>query len=197
QLNRKVGNRNEEKYTLSNLSELHLHLGDYQEAKEFAKSALQLAQGLKDKQIESHAFVLLGHITSELKQYGEAEIAYKSALDLRVKQEKARLEPLAGLALATLAQNKLEEALQNATAILSFAENAEDIQSTPDVLKAYLHCYQVLSQQQDARANEILNKAYGLLQKALAKIPDEKMGYSFLNNVEVNKQIMEAYQSAE
>lgn len=196
QLNRKVGNRSEEKYTLSNLSELHLHLGDYQQAKDFAKSALKLAQELKDQHIESHAYVLLGHITSELNQYDEAETAYQSALELR-KEGKSQLEPLAGLALTTLAQGKSEQALQHSTAILTFAENTENIQSTPDVLKAYLHCYQVLSQEQDKRANDILNKAYLLLQKAVAKIPDEKMGYSFLNNVEVNKQIMEAYQLGE
>ncbi len=196
QLNRKVGNRSEEKYTLSNLSELHLHLGDYYRAKEFAKAALELAQELKDSYIESHANVLLGHITSELRQYEEAETAYQSALDLR-KEGKARLEPLAGLALATLAQGKEEQALQHSAAILAFADGAEDVQSTPDILKAYLHCYQVLLQQQDERANDILNKAYQLLQKAVAKIPDEKMGYSFLNNVEVNKQIMEAYHLAD
>ncbi|MEZ4888543.1 MAG: tetratricopeptide repeat protein [Chitinophagales bacterium] len=196
QLNRKVGNRSEEKYTLSNLSELHLHIGDYQQAKEFAQTALKLAQELKDGHIESHALILLGHITSELGQYEEAETAYQSALDLR-KQGKSSLEPLAGLALVTLAQNKSEQALQYAAAILAFAESAGDIPSTPDVLKAYLHCYQVLLQQQDARANDILKKAYLLLQKAVAKIPDEAMGYSFLNNVEVNKQIMEAYQTSE
>ena len=167
-------------------------MGDYQRAKEFAQSALGLAKELKDLHIESHANVLLGHITSEMGQYNEAETAYKAALQLR-KEGKSQLEPLAGLALAALAQNKTEDALQHAAAILDFAENTENVASTPDVLKAYLHCYQVLLQQQDERANTILNKAYQLLQTAIAKIPDEKMGYSFLNNVEVNKQIMEAY----
>ncbi|MGB0930441.1 MAG: tetratricopeptide repeat protein [Chitinophagales bacterium] len=196
QLNRKVGNRSEEKYTLSNLSELYLHLGDYEQAKNFAQSAVKLAKELKDQHIESHAYVLLGHITSELGQYKEAETAYQSALELR-KKGKSRLEPLAGLALAALAQKKSEQALQHATTIFDFAENTDEVSSTPDILKAYLHCYQILLQQQDERANDILNKAYLLLQNAISKIPDEKMAYSFLNNVEVNKQIMEAYQLAE
>jgi len=194
QLNRKVGNRNEEKYTLSNLTELHLHLKDYPQAKEFAQSALQLSRELKDEYIESNTQVLLGHIHMELEEYQLAESAYQAAFNLRSNgQKKLQLESLAGLAMANLAQNKQVEALQNASIVLEIAMDITDIQGTPSILKAYLDCYQVFSQQQDTRGEQLLTKAYGLLQNALEKIPDEEMGYAFLNNVEVNKQIMEAY----
>ena len=57
----------------------------------------------------------------------------------------------------------------------------------------YLTCYHVLGAAGDSRAAGVLETAYAALQKQAAKIPDEAMRRSFLENVPYHRAIVAAW----
>ena len=61
--------------------------------------------------------------------------------------------------------------------------------------RIYLTCYQVLQAVDDPRAEEILETAYEMLQERAAKIEDESLQRSFLENVPINREIIAEYES--
>ena len=61
----------------------------------------------------------------------------------------------------------------------------------------YLTCYHVLRANQDARAEVVLREAHDLLQESAAKIGDEEMRRSFLENVAAHHEIVLAWKEQE
>jgi len=55
-------------------------------------------------------------------------------------------------------------------------------------------CFQVLKANHDSLTDVILTDAYNLLQTRAANISDEHLRDCFLNNVAVNREIVEAYE---
>ena len=58
-------------------------------------------------------------------------------------------------------------------------------------LRIYLTCYQVLQANDDPRADRVLITAYDLLQERAAKIDDELLRRSYLENVAAHREIVE------
>ncbi|MEA3439007.1 MAG: hypothetical protein U9R58_01875 [Chloroflexota bacterium] len=77
--------------------------------------------------------------------------------------------------------------------ILTHLETAS-LDGTLEPYRIYLTCYQVLSANQDPRANEILANAYALLQERAENIADDSISRSFLENVAVNREIIKEYE---
>ena len=63
------------------------------------------------------------------------------------------------------------------------------LEGTNDPLWIYLTCYKVLKAIQDQRADNVLKRAQSLLREQASKIEDPDLNYSFLNNVETNRDI--------
>jgi hypothetical protein len=59
--------------------------------------------------------------------------------------------------------------------------------------KEFLTCYRVLRATQDARATEILRTVYNQVQASAARIDDEAMRRSFLENVPAHREIVSAW----
>jgi hypothetical protein len=57
-------------------------------------------------------------------------------------------------------------------------------------LRIYLTCYRVLQANADPRAEEILCTAHNLLQERAAKIDDEELRRSYLENVAAHREIV-------
>jgi hypothetical protein len=102
------------------------------------------------------------------------------------------MESLAGLARISLMQGDPVESQALVEEILSFLE-CNTLDGTSEPLRVYLTCYRVLTANQDPRAREIMNTAYRQLQERAAKIGDEEMQRSFLENVSSHREIMRAY----
>ena len=60
-------------------------------------------------------------------------------------------------------------------------------------LAAYLACFKVLEAVDDPRAQETLNTAHSLLQDQAAKIEDEALRRSFLENVAAHREIVHEF----
>jgi hypothetical protein len=75
------------------------------------------------------------------------------------------------------------------------ADQVEDLRDgTKEPFRILLTCYQVLKANDDQRADAILTDAYNLLQARAANINDVHLRGCFLNNVAVNREIVEAYE---
>ena len=124
----------------------------------------------------------------------EAVDAYRQALDLRrdLGQHHLTPEPLAGLARVALVGQNLGEAQAYVDEILGYLEH-NTLDGTYEPFRVYMTCYRVLEAGQDPRARDVLVTAHDLLQERAAKIDDEEMRRSFLENVTAHREIIAAW----
>jgi tetratricopeptide (TPR) repeat protein len=198
QIARETGMRQFEGRTLASLSLLYHRLGQDRVAREFCYQALSIAQELGDRNLEASALTRLGHTLTALDHLAEAATAYAQALTLRRELAQAHLEmeSLSDLARASLAQNELAQAQTHVEEILGFLED-NTLDGTDEPFRVYLTCYRVLHANQDPRAQVLLTTAHGLLQDQAAKIEDEGMRRSFLENVLTHREIVREFASTQ
>jgi tetratricopeptide (TPR) repeat protein len=190
---REIGERRSEGMVLSSLSLYSLRLGDNQAAYEYGQQALHIAQELGERRLMGYVWCRLGYALVGLGRLAEAADAYGQALTLRreMGQPNLAMEPLAGLAHVALAQGDLPQARNHVAEILNYLETGT-LGGTDEPCQVYLTCYRVLrAAQENVLAQAALNKAHDLLQERAAKISDEGLRRSFLENVAVHREIAE------
>lgn len=145
---------------------------------------------------QAFALVRLGHALAALGELSEAAAAYQEALDLRREMGQRHLapEPLAGLARVALARDDPEAALAYVEEILRHLETGS-VDGTDEPLRIYLTCCRVLKAHNDLRAEEVLEEAHNLLQERAAKIGDEELRRSFLENVAAHRELVSEWQA--
>jgi tetratricopeptide (TPR) repeat protein len=195
---REIGDRQSESLALACLGLLAHHLGDDETAHERCHQALRIARDIGNRRVEGYALTRLGHALAGLGRLAEAAETYRQALALQRELGQANLamEPLAGLARVSLAQGDLAQARAHVAEILAHLEG-HTLDGTDEPLRVYLTCYRVLCAAQDARAQEILATAHRLLRERAARIGNEELRRSFLENVAVHREIARALESAD
>lgn len=130
-----------------------------------------------------------------LGQPNEAAAAYQLAVDsLRALDlPHVATEPLAGLARLALAQGNHANALEHVEQILTHLSGGGTLDGTNEPLRIFLTCYEVLHAAGDPRAVGVLETAYTMLQDQAAKITDDAMHRSFLENVPYHRAIEAAW----
>jgi hypothetical protein len=111
-------------------------------------------------------------------------------------QEYLLPELKASMARIAMLEGKLDEALELVDQILEYLEN-HDLNGSEEPLRIYLTCFRVLEANNDKRADDILKKAYALLEERTSMIAEETLQKTFLENVEVNREISQAYANLE
>jgi adenylate cyclase len=190
---REIGSRQGETIALSGLSLLCHQLGDHEAALEHAQLALDIARQL-DRNTQAYPLTYLGHALVGLDRLAEAEDAYRQAMSLRHEfgQPHLAMEPLAGLARTSLAQNDLAQAQTYVEEILDFLKDGT-LDGTDEPFRVYLTCYRVLHANHDPRAQVLLATAHNLLQDQAARIEDAGMRHSFLENVPAHREIVREF----
>ena len=188
-ISREIGDRRSEGMLLDSLGLLLHQSGDDEAAWECSRQALVITQEVGDRRMEGYAWTTLGHALAGLERLAEASDAYQQALALRreLGQHNLAMESLAGLARVSLAQGNMAQA--QVEEILSHLET-KTLDGTEEPFRVYLTCYRVLRVNQDPRAEAILNTAHHLLQEQAAKISDEELRRSFLENVPAHREIV-------
>jgi predicted ATPase/DNA-binding SARP family transcriptional activator/Tfp pilus assembly protein PilF len=191
-LSREIGDRRVEGQVLSSLGLLSHCQADDQAAGKYSQQSLHIAQEIGDRRLQGYALTRLGHALTGLGQLSEAANVYQAAVDTRreLKQHKLAIESLAGLALASLVQGELVHAQEQVEEILTHLETG-NLDGTDEPCRVYLTCYRVLHAAQDPRAQEVLSAGYCLLQERAAKIGDEELRRSFLENVAAHRELLE------
>jgi hypothetical protein len=102
-------------------------------------------------------------------------------------------EAQAGLARVAVVGDDLAQALNHVEDILAYLAGTGSVDGTEEPLRVHLTCYQVLQAAGDPRATKVLETAHATLQQRAAKIPDEAMRRSFLENVPYHREIVAAW----
>jgi predicted ATPase/class 3 adenylate cyclase len=195
QILREIGYRQGEGEILANLSLTSHQLGDDKAALEYSQQALLIAQELGDRHIQGYALMHMGHALARMGLAVKAVNNYRKALALRreLGQPKLVVESLAGLAHVSLVQDDLAQAQAQVEQILDFLES-DTLEGTSEPFRVYLVCYRVLLASRDTRARDVLETAFHLLQERTAKIDDEELRRSFVENVPVHREILAAWE---
>jgi predicted ATPase len=190
-----IGHRRFASIVYSNLAVIANLEGAYADARAFTEQALRLAREVDDRFTESTIAGCLGDALLGLGQPIEAAAAYRSAVDsLRaLGLPYAATEAVAGLARVALAQGDIAAALAHCEEVLAFLERGGSLDGTNDPLHVLLICYQVLRAASDPRAASVLERAHATLHEQAAKITDEAMRHSFLENVPYHRAIVAAW----
>lgn len=191
-----IGDRLGEGEALAELG-LVLHLqGDDDAALQTLQEARHILEEHGTRSYQPYGLIDLGHVLTSLGRLDEAAAIYRQAMDLRraLGQECLVIENLSGLAAVILAQGHTSQALAHVEEILAYLEthtlDAADVPS-----RVYMTCYRVLQANGDPRAETILTTAYRLLQERAARIEEEALRRSFLENVAVHREIVAAYRA--
>lgn len=186
-----IGDRLGETLMLAYLGFLLHQTGRNDAAQVYSMQALQLAQEIGDRHSQGYALTFLGHALLELGLPTKAAAVYQEAVDLRsaANQPHLAMEPLAGLARAALLQGDLSLATAHVEAILAYLQNGT-LEGTDDPVRVYLTCYRVLRASNDARMLDLLEAAYRLLVERAARISDDGMQQSFLEQLPAHRELL-------
>jgi predicted ATPase/DNA-binding SARP family transcriptional activator/predicted negative regulator of RcsB-dependent stress response len=189
---REIGDQQGEARGLADLCLLSHQLGDDQTAMELGQQALLIAQELGDRPVEGLSLTRLSCALTGLGHLAEAAEVCQQSLGLQreLGEHALAAESLAALARVSLAQGNLAQAQTQVDEILVYLENNSP-EGTDEPFRVYLTCYRVLHANQDPRAQEILTTAHRLLQERAAKISDDELRRSFLENVAAHREIIE------
>lgn len=192
---RETGDRQLEAVTRINLSSYARLQGDLNTALAYAEQGLSGAQMIGDRSSEAWALLYCGHTHFELRQFDPAKQAYLAGQEIRqaLNQPNLGTELLAGLARVALASGDQELARAHVQSILTYLEQGGTLDGTDEPLRVYLTCYQVLQDQHDPRSKGYLSTAYQLLQEQTARIEDEVMRQSYLEQIPHHREIAIAW----
>ena len=203
---REIDDRRGEGIALGNLGNISHHLDDDQASREYSQQALLIAQDLGNRPRQGNALTYLGHALAGLGHLTEAADAYRQALALRreLGEHNLTMESLAGLARVSLAQGDLTQAQAHIEGILGHLQSrtpstgsGHGLDGTKEPFLVYLTCYRVLRANQDPRAGDVLTTAHHLLQERAARISDEELRRSFLENVVAHREIVSEFAKGE
>lgn len=193
---REVGDSHGEATSLFNLSLFTGVQGEYALAKTYAEDSIASSREIQYRGGEAIGLTFLGHALTGQGELDEAKTAYQKALDIRQGMEQVNLccEPMAGLAQIALLEADLTSAEKSAARILQHLAQGGTLAGIDHPNFVRLICYRVLQALEDSRAQPFLEETYTTLQSQAAKIQDETLRQSFLENVPWHQQIIQEYQ---
>jgi DNA-binding SARP family transcriptional activator/predicted ATPase len=181
--------------TLAELALLMLHLSQDETARDYAQQAARIAREAGSPGTRALALTRLGQALVALNRLTEAADAYQEALELRreLGEPHRASEALAGLAQVWLAQGDLNQAQAHVDEVLAYLDHHQLV-GILEPFRLYLTCYRVLQAGQDPRATDVLATAHRRLQERAAKIEDDRLRHSFLENVPAHRELVREFQ---
>lgn len=190
---REIGDRQSESSTLNRLGLLYYLMGEPEASRANSQAALAIAQEIGDRWIEASSLTKLGHGLAGLGQTDAAGESYGQAVALwrELGRPDLALESMAGLARLARAAGDRSGATAYAEEML--AQFADDSFSNDGMAEEFLTCYRVLRAADDPRAAAILQEVHGQIQTAVARMDDEAMRRSYLENIPAVREIVEEW----
>jgi adenylate cyclase len=197
-IHREISDRQGESVELAHLGSLYGQLGAHEAARECSQQALLIAREVGNRRVEGYALGFLADSLVELGLLDEATTTYQQALALwrELGSAPLALEPLGGLARASLARDDPAQAQAYVEEILSALDESA-LRESDQALYAYLDCYRVLRALADPRADSILRTAHELLQARAARITDAELRRSFLEAIPAHEEIVREFEASQ
>ncbi len=196
QLSQEIGDRVGQAYILSNLGQVARDQGDLVTAQKVLADSLALAPD--DKFLASDSSSYLGTVSLLAGRPAQAIEWAKAALSGRGEEQRLlTTADLATLAAAEQAGGDLAKALDYARQALTILEECGG-EGPESPQRDYFVCYQVLSAAgQEETAWAALKSAYKLVMVRAEKIVAPDLRQSFLERVQVNREIVQEYAKRE
>lgn len=194
-----IGARQKEITARFNLGLCHHYLGEHDAARSHTQQALQIAQEVGDRRAQGFAWMGIGHVLLRSGSLDNARKAYQESVALRRESGQAHLtvEPLEGLARIALARGETVQSLDYVNIILEVMGDCTNQDGLIDPACVCLTCFQVLQATEDPRGPEILRRGHETLQERAAKISDDELRRSFLENVGSHRELVRWYDEFE
>jgi adenylate cyclase len=188
---RQVGARLGEATILSNVGLVALAQGDDVAAHNSYRRALSIVDEIGNRWLQGYILTGLGEVLARMGQLDEAAASLQQAVELRqeMRQLPLEMETRAGLARVALARGDRSGAQIQVDHILAYLDSGQELGGTEIPFLIHLTCIRVLYANQDPRADQVLGKAYRLLQEQAAGIPDEATRRAFLEKIPWNREI--------
>ena len=193
-MDRALGDRGGVAWTQNNLGLLYNHRGEYAAACALHQAALQTSIELGATTTQGLAWSRLGQ---DYYGLGELEASYDAylsaiAIQLQLGQQVWAIESKSGLAATQLALNMQDEALMLVEEILDFLVK-KSLAGAREPMLVYWNCYQVLHATSDLRAHQVLTTSNHQLADQAAKLVDQRLQHSFLENVRTHQALRQAF----
>ncbi len=196
ELSWEIGDEAGEAYILANLGLVALDAGKPEEAESALLAGLTLAQAQYDQWLSAIIFhylsvntLYLGNHQASLN-YARTALKLRRELDLRPNEA----DDLAVMAVANLHATEYAHALDQAKQALAILDECQG-EGPEFPQRDYFFCYQVFVANQDvAWARHALQSAHQLVMKRAEKITDPALRHSFLENVPINRRIVDEMQ---
>ena len=160
----------------------------------WATQAMQLAEELKDRDLQAVLHCILGHAHAALGESDDASSCYQAALALFREIGRATMppEPIAGLARVALARGDVAGAMATIAEVVAHFDGGGSVDGTEDPLWIYLTCHEVLAAAAAPRAAEFLERAHRLLSERAEPLGAAERA-TFLGNVPSHRAIVAAW----
>jgi tetratricopeptide (TPR) repeat protein len=187
-----AGDQETKVINLTNLSSIAERQQDYSAAQSYGEQAIELAQQTGNRSAAAWAYLFIGHVFMGLSQPDVAISHFQQSLAIREELSQSGLacEPRAGLALALLADGKVDQALEQVRLILEYMDGGGTLDGTDEPMRVYLSCIVGLESINHPRAQSLLEAAYQMIQERASKITSEPSRRSFLEKVPYHQEII-------
>ncbi len=198
QLVEATGNRRLQASVLNNLGVILRELGRYESAQSCYEQAYQLMSALGDQRGAGIVLINWGGLASDQGRYEEALGYFERVLStLHLPGLKGlEIEAYSEKGRAHLARGDLGLALEFSGRAVHILDSEGGISTEAE--RFYFTHYKILrAQQKTDEARIYLQKAYERLRSIADHISDEALRRSFLENVSINREIIEAWEAAQ
>jgi len=193
-IRREIDDRQGEAEDMRALGFIELDREDFAKAREYIGQALEMFQSLKIGAFEGDTWLVLGLALEGLDDQVKAKHAYEQAqlLHTEINNEAGVIEARAGIARCLLAEDKPDEAKAEINECLTWMEPHGGL-GIHDPGRLYLAAYQVLAAAGDDKsATQAKETGQAFIHHRAEKISDLGLRSSYLENVPVNKALLQA-----
>ena len=185
-------------YASLNLGLTYMFQDSAKEAQHYSEQALKIATDMGGIRFQGYSWTTMGQVLLYQNKLDEAEKAYRSALQVwhDMEQSNLAIEARSGIAAVSLKAGNIAEAKSQIDVIMRYLEEGNKLTGTESPSQIYVTAYEVLTAVSDPRANKILITAYKKLQENASRIHDKETRRAFLNNIQINQQIIQLYNDA-
>ncbi|MGC9356340.1 MAG: adenylate/guanylate cyclase domain-containing protein [Anaerolineae bacterium] len=191
-LKHRVGDQVGQGFALYGLGLTQTYLGHYSEAEEKLQASLELRQRIDNERGVGYSFHGLGRLALARDEINDRETARRYFtraydVDSRLELKAETVADLSFLAIAHLKLGEEEQALATSQQALELLAEQGDV---PEVQQIYWNHYQVLKALGHSDADEYLHQAHAAVMEQAERIGDEELRHTFLESVEVNREII-------
>ncbi len=189
-----IGQRVNESYLLCNMAQIAFLRGDAAGSIRLAGEATEIAERLKDRDLQAILLGIRAHSLTALSQWDEAASCYRESASLfrEIGRPTMPPEPIAGLARLALARGDVAHARETIAEVIAHFDAGGSVDGTEDPLLIYLTCHDVLRAAGESRAHEFLHRAHEQLMSR-ADLLGEAERATFLANVPSHRSIVAAW----